>query len=202
MRSKFKITQLFLVFFLLSNLHALRPSAVAGKFYSKDKTELSSEIKKLLQDAPTQTKQNINAIIVPHAGYVFSADVAATAYKTLNKKYKRIFLIGSSHYVSFNGASIYNIGDYQTPLGTLHVDIDLASKIIQKSSYFRFNPMAHDKEHSLEVQLPFLQTLYGDDLSIIPIIIGTNKTNTIKRIAEVLQPYFNDDNLFASLPAC
>lgn len=196
MRSKFKIVQLFLLLFLFENLHALRPPAVAGSFYTNNKTELQKEVKMLLQDAKTFPKQNINALVVPHAGYLFSANVAATAYKTLNKKYKNIFLIGSSHYVSFDGASVYNIGDYETPLGNAEVNKPLASKLIQDYEHFTFHEDAHKKEHTLEVQLPFLQTIYGDDMKIIPIIIATSNLKTIESIAKSLSPYFNDENLF------
>jgi len=196
MRSKFKIVQLFLLLFLLENLYALRPTAVAGSFYTDNKSKLQTEVKTHLKNSKTFPTQNINALIVPHAGYVFSANVASTAYKTLNKKYKNIFLIGSSHYVSFNGASIYNIGDYKTPLGNVRVNKTLASKLILDSKYFTFNPDAHKKEHSLEVQLPFLQTIYGDSLNIVPIIIATSNRDTIESIAKSLSPYFNDDNLF------
>nr|MDA3909071.1 AmmeMemoRadiSam system protein B [Sulfurimonas sp.] len=196
MCSKFKIVQLFLLIFLLQNLHALRPTVVAGSFYTDNKQELQTQVKTLLLDAKTFSKKNINAIIVPHAGYVFSANVASTAYKTLNKKYKNIFLIGSSHYVSFDGASIYNTGDYETPLGNVKVNKTIASRLIQNSKYFTFREDAHKKEHSLEVQLPFLQTIYGDELNIIPIIIATSNIDTIKSIAKSLSPYFNDDHLF------
>jgi MEMO1 family protein len=196
MRSKFKIVQLFLLLFLFENLHALRSTAVAGSFYTDNKSKLQTQIKTHLKNAKTFEQQNISALIVPHAGYVFSANVASTAYKTLNKRYKNIFLIGSSHYVSFNGASIYNIGDYKTPLGNVRVNKALASKLIQDSKYFTFNPDAHKKEHTIEVQLPFLQTIYGDDINIIPIIIATSNIKTIKSIAKSLSPYFNDENLF------
>ncbi|EDZ62046.1 protein containing MEMO/AMMECR1 domain [Sulfurimonas gotlandica GD1] len=196
MRSKFKIVQLFLLLFLLENLHALRPTAVAGSFYTNNKPELQREVNTLLRDAKTFPKQNINALIVPHAGYVFSANVASTAYKTLNKKYKNIFLIGSSHYTSFDGASVYNIGDYKTPLGNVQVNRSIASKLIKDSKYFVFRAEAHEKEHTLEVQLPFLQTIYGDDLKIVPIIIATSNLQTIISISKTLSPYFNDDNLF------
>ncbi len=196
MCSKFKITQLFLLLFLFVNLHALRHSAVAGSFYTDNKTELKKQVRTHLKNAKTFEKKDINALIVPHAGYIFSANVASTAYKTLNKKYKNIFLIGSSHYVSFNGASVYNTGNYKTPLGNVKVNRTLASRLIKRYKHFIFNPDAHKKEHSLEVQLPFLQTIYGDDINIIPIIIATSNVKTIKVIAKSLSPYFNDENLF------
>ncbi|NOQ31902.1 MAG: AmmeMemoRadiSam system protein B [Helicobacteraceae bacterium] len=196
MCSKLKITQLFLLFLLVENIYALRATSVAGSFYTNDKTKLSTQVKNLLKNSPKQKKESINALIVPHAGYIFSADVAAIAYKSLNNKYKNIFLIGSSHYVNFNGASIYNQGNYQTPLGVVKVNTTLATKLIKSSKEFIYEPNAHKKEHSLEVQLPFLQTIYGEDLNIVPIIIATSEYKTISKIAKTLSPYFNEQNLF------
>jgi len=174
-----------------------RPYTVAGSFYTDNKNELSNQIQTLLKDAKKVKKEDIKALIVPHAGYIFSADVSAVAYKTLDKKYKNIFLIGSSHHISFDGASIYNIGDYTTPLGDVKVDTTLASSLIEQSENFVFKEEAHKKEHTLEVQLPFLQTIYKDDLNIIPIIIGTTDSEILDEISKTLKPYFDDEeNLF------
>ncbi|WP_455756217.1 AmmeMemoRadiSam system protein B [Sulfurimonas sp.] len=180
----------------MQNLHATRPCAVSGSFYSSDKNELSTQLDTLFKNSKTFSKQDINAIIVPHAGYVFSAKTATTAYKTLHKKYKNIFLIGSSHHVNINGASIYNIGDYITPLGKVKVNQEIVSELMAKSKYFTYEKNAHAKEHTLEVQLPFLQKIYGDELNIVPIIMATSELSTIQAVSKALEPYFNDDNLF------
>ena len=180
----------------MENLNANRACAVAGTFYSNDKTELSSQVKSLLQNAKIFKEEDVEAIIVPHAGYVFSARTAATAYKTLEKKYKNIFVIGSSHHVSFDGASIYNIGNYKTPLGEINTNNTIVNALM-KNSLFVYNRDAHTKEHTLEVQLPFLQTIYGDELNIVPIIIATQNMESIIEISKILKPYFHDkDNLF------
>lgn len=173
-----------------------RAAAVAGSFYSSDKTELASQVESFLQNAQSVKKESIQALIVPHAGYVFSGDIAAKAYATLGKKYKNIFLLGTSHYASFEGASIYTLGNYQTPLGEVKVNQKIVAELVKKSKLFSFHAEAHKKEHSIEVQLPFLQTLYADDLNIIPILLGTNEIQTIKEIATHLQPYFTEQNLF------
>ena len=192
---KNRFTLLFLLMITMQNLNASRPMAVAGSFYSNDKNELSQQIKTLLKDSKSFADVDVNAIIVPHAGYVFSADTASVAYKTLKKKYKNIFLIGSSHHVNIDGVSIYNIGNYKTPLGEVRVNQEIVSKL-EGSKYISFHKNAHTKEHTLEVQLPFLQTIYGDDLQIVPIIMATSNFETIKSIADSLKPYFNDENLF------
>lgn len=197
MRTKQKINLLFLLLLIPIYANALsRPMAVAGSFYPSDSNVLHKGISELFKNTKNFPKQNVKAIIVPHAGYIFSADIAATAYATLNKKYKNIFIIGSSHNINFNGASIYSIGNYSTPFGEVNTNKTIISKLLEKSKLFTFNPQAHFKEHTIEVQLPFLQTIYGDDLTIVPIIMATSDIKTIKAISEVLKPYFNNDNLF------
>ncbi len=188
------------VIFLLLSLQLLhaspRPSAVAGSFYSNNNVELSASIISALQNSKTFPKENIKALIVPHAGYIFSGDVAAEGYATLHRKYKNIFIIGSSHSMNFDGASLYSAGNYITPLGEIKVNQTIVSELINGSRYFSFNPEAHKKEHTIEVQLPFLQNIYGDTLSIVPIVIATSNLETIQEIAKKLKPYFNDENLF------
>lgn len=197
MRRKFKINLLFLLLLIPLSISALsRPTAVAGSFYPADKEKLSATVKQLLKSTKKVSNRRVNAIIVPHAGYVFSADVAAKAYSTLNKKYKNIFIIGSSHNVDINKASIYSIGKYLTPLGKVNSNNEIISSLMEHPDLFTFDPQAHFKEHTIEVQLPFLQTLYGEDLNIVPIITATSDIKTIKAVSELLKPYFNDDNLF------
>ncbi len=181
---------------MIQNLHATRPCAVSGSFYPENKEELSLEIKQVLANAKSFSKEDINAIIVPHAGYIYSAQTAAQAYKTLHKKYKNIFLIGSSHHINSNTASIYNIGSYQTPLGLIKTNKEIISALMQNTKLFSYEKDAHTKEHTLEVQLPFLQTIYQDGLQIVPIIIATQKLDTIIKISQALKPYFTDENLF------
>ena len=196
MRTKIKLSLLFLLMLTMQTLNADRACVVAGSFYSKDAEKLSIEVKQAILEAKTFKEENIQAIVVPHAGYVFSAPVAALAYKTLHKKYKNIFLIGSSHHVNFNGASIYNIGSYKTPLGKIKMSQNIISSLM-KNSLFSYQKDAHTKEHTIEVQLPFLQTIYGNELSIVPIIIGTQNTQSLIEISKLLKPYFDDEeNLF------
>lgn len=197
MCSKVKVSLLFLaIFTLMQNLHASRECAVAGSFYSNDKNELNAQLTQLLKTTKTFEPKDVKAIIVPHAGYIFSAQTAVTAYKTLNKKYKNIFLIGSSHHINIDSASIYNIGNYKTPLGEIKTNHKIVSELMKNSELFSFDKNAHAMEHTLEVQLPFLQKIYGDDLSIVPIIMATSNLQTIINISKTLKQYFNDENLF------
>jgi AmmeMemoRadiSam system protein B/AmmeMemoRadiSam system protein A len=143
--------------------------------------------------------QQVAALIVPHAGYYYSGNVAASAYMTLDpkKQYKRIFLLGPSHHEWLNGASVNTEADYYaTPLGNVRVDRETAEKLTMADSVFFYRPEAHDREHCLEVQLPFLQRRLGDVPPIVPIIISTNDFQKLKRMADALKPYFTDENLF------
>jgi AmmeMemoRadiSam system protein B/AmmeMemoRadiSam system protein A len=177
-----------------------RKPAVAGTFYSASREALMKQLEIHFKDAtPDKKLGHIAAVIVPHAGYVYSGTVAASAYSQLSPSivYDNIFIIGSSHQVAFEGASIYADGNFITPLGTAKVNTALAKKIITENpGVFQSFPSAHTNEHSLEVQVPFLQYLYRDNLKIIPIILGTQKQNTCRKIAEALRPYFNEKNLF------
>ena len=142
---------------------------------------------------------SVRAIIVPHAGYYFSGNVAASAYMSIpnDKPFKRIFLLGPSHHEWLDGASVNTEADYYaTPLGNVKVDVETAQNLTESNSVFSYYPKAHDREHCLEVQLPFLQRRLGNVPPIVPIIISTNDFGKLKQIAEVLKPYFNEENLF------
>jgi MEMO1 family protein len=176
-----------------------RQPAVAGSFYPGTKEDLTAALKHLFTiAAPRQHLQNIIALISPHAGYVYSGEVAASAFTQIDpaKEYENIFVIGSSHHVSFDGASIYSQGNFITPLGTVTVNTSLAEQLIRNSSVFSNRTDAHASEHSVEVQLPFLQYRLKKDFKIVPIVLGTQSPKTCKRIAEALRPYFTTRNLF------
>jgi hypothetical protein len=177
----------------------VREPVVAGTFYPSNKTELQNQLAEFFKTAESKIPDdNIRAIIVPHAGYVFSGGVAASAFAQINpeKEYSRIFVIGTSHHIMMNGASIYNRGNYRTPLGEVEVDIELANQLLENSKLFKFNSAAHDREHSLEVQLPFLQYHLKKPFKIVPIIISTQTATTCHKIADALKHYFTNDNLF------
>ena len=182
-----------------SDLSTVRPPAVAGSFYPSDSVQLTNQLGDFFNIARKPKRfSNVAAIIVPHAGYVFSGQVAASGYAQLDpdKEYSRIFILGPSHYVFLNGASIYNQGYYSTPLGTVEVDTVLANQLIKKNRVFEFDPAAHVKEHCIEVQLPFLQYRMKHPFKIVPVVIGTHSEATCKKIADTLKPYFTSDNLF------
>jgi AmmeMemoRadiSam system protein B/AmmeMemoRadiSam system protein A len=181
-----------------------RQPVAAGRFYSAHAEKLEEEISNMIKEARASVHSGspktdrLQALIAPHAGYVFSGVVSASAFMLLkgSKPRKRVFLIGSSHHTDFNGASIYNVGDYLTPFGKVNVDTELSTELIQQSSIFEFVQAAHAHEHGLEVMLPFIQYFWKNEFSIIPIIIATHRTDVCKKIAHELLPWFNLDNLF------
>ncbi len=177
----------------------LREPVVAGSFYPADAGTLRSELEKYFSGFESvETDPDIAALIAPHAGYVFSAPVAAAAYARLDPEheYKRIFVIGTSHHVLLDGASVYCRGDYRTPLGTVPVDRELANRLISENRLFTFQEGAHRQEHSIEVQLPFLQYRLKKPFLLVPVVIGTQSAATCRKLAEILKPYFTPENLF------
>ena len=175
-----------------------RNPAVAGQFYSADPARLKADLSVLFANAVPRQTDNVMAILSPHAGYVFSGEVAASAFNQVDpeKEYENIFILASSHRMAFEGASIYDRGNYITPLGKVNVNLELAKELVEKHPVFSDRADAHIHEHSLEVQLPFLQYHLQKDFTIIPIILGTQSKATCKQIGEALKPYFNEKNLF------
>jgi len=176
-----------------------RQPVFAGQFYPGSTNELKSELAQYFSQAKApQNPENLRALIAPHAGYVFSGQVAASAYNQISPEatYDNIFILAPSHRVQFDGASIYNTGNYETPLGEVKVNQSLANLLIEEYSFFSYQKQAHQQEHSLEVQLPFLQHHMNNNFQIVPIITGTHDPEMCKKLAEALTPYFTKDNLF------
>ncbi len=178
---------------------SVRLPAVAGSFYPADAAQLKKQLNDFFSAAADSgIYENLAAVIVPHAGYVFSGEVAASAYARIDpdKKYDHVFIIGPSHHVYLDGASLCNIPAYSTPLGKVDVDTALVSELIRQYRFFSYDPEAHSEEHSIEVQLPFLQYRLNHHFRIVPIVIGTQSPSVCQKIAEALKPYFNGKNLF------
>ncbi|MGA9405939.1 MAG: AmmeMemoRadiSam system protein B [Bacteroidota bacterium] len=184
---------------LSQNTQSDRQPAVAGQFYPSQRNELEAELKKLFSKAvPPKNIKNVIAIISPHAGYVYSGEVAASAFNQINpkKEYENIFVLGPSHHVALEGASAYASGNYVTPLGTVKVNTQLGEQLAKENSVFTNEIEPHVYEHSIEVQLPFLQYCMKKEFQIVPIVVGAPYPETCKQMASVLQPYLNTKNLF------
>ena len=170
---------------------------MAGSFYPSSAKEINDMLDPWMRPGGDKAPQ---ALIVPHAGYVFSGEVAASAFSRIPRghSYKRIFLIGPSHQVGFAGASVDTLyASAQTPLGQVPIDISAGVELIKKGEgVFTFRRDAHDGEHCLEVQLPFLQKVFEEVPPIVPIVIGTQRLSLLRQMAAILEPYFTEENLF------
>ncbi len=167
-----------------------RKDAVAGQFYPADKNEITqmfthyNEIidKALKEKAILKLKPR--AIIVPHAGYVYSAFTANIAFRLLrNSHAKRVIVIGPSHRVYVDGVSVSKFDSYETPLGNLNIDIALADRLIEKFG-LHFQRDAHS-EHSTEVQMPFVKNYLGD-VSVLELVYGNEKPEHLAQVISYL----------------
>lgn len=163
----------------------IRQSAVAGTFYPADKEQLEIDLKHYLSEALDGQKVP-KAIIVPHAGYIYSGAIAATAYvrlKQASQSIKRVILIGPSHRVGFTGLALSSASEFSTPLGNIVVDVD-AVKQLAELPFVDYIDQAHEFEHSLEVHLPFLQTVL-QQFSLIPVVAGEASAEQVCQVLEM-----------------
>jgi AmmeMemoRadiSam system protein B len=167
-------------------MHTIRQPAVAGMFYPANATELHSMLNGYLKQAESPATQP-KAMIVPHAGYIYSGPVAGTAYARLipfKDTIQKVILLGPSHRVPFIGMAVSSADDFATPLGTIPLDRAAIDKIKVVPSV-QVLDQAHEFEHSLEVHLPFLQEVL-EDFSLVPIVVGEAKPEDVAQVLEIL----------------
>lgn len=163
----------------------VRQAAVAGSWYPGTRGALEREVDGLLASASVPASHDVLAVISPHAGMMYSGGVAAHAYKMVSgQDIDTIALVGPSHYVGFDGVAIYERGGFETPLGVAEIDEQVASALIAASPVIRPHPAAHAREHSLEMQLPFIQRALA--ARIVPMVIGYQVRETIGELAHAL----------------
>ncbi len=183
----------FLVLFFIFAVNPLyaaeeiKQPNVAGAFYPSDPRALTKMIDDFFAKASSQKIEGeVLAIISPHAGYEFSGGVAAYGFKAIKDlKFSTVIVIAPSHYADFKGSSIWLSGAFKTPLGEIPVDSQLGAKIVIENENIRFLPLAFQKEHSLEVQLPFLQSIFKE-IKIVPIIMGALDLEDCRILADAL----------------
>ncbi|MEW6417475.1 MAG: AmmeMemoRadiSam system protein B [Nitrospirota bacterium] len=170
--------------------------SVAGTFYPSDEKELKEMVERFLSRAEkVSVNGKLLALISPHAGYIFSGQVAAYGYKNIEgRDIKKVIIIGPSHHTAFRGASVYTKGNFRTPLGTVRINERLAEDILNEAADVRFNPEAYEEEHSIEVQLPFLQTVLKD-FTIVPIIVGSPTRQTFEHLTLRLSEILDENTL-------
>ena len=161
-----------------------REPAVAGQFYSYDKDVLKNELKKFFDSADACKTGDAISIVCPHAGYMYSGAVAAYSYNAVKKQdVKTAIILGPNHGGMGAPVSIYPAGEWETPLGKVEINSKLAEEI--SDNKFVLDESAHIYEHSIEVQLPFLQYLFKD-IKIVPICIMDQKLAIMKELGEKL----------------
>lgn len=170
-----------------TDMKSVRAPAVAGRFYPADPGELRDLVSSLLIQASPAIGPAPKALIAPHAGYIYSGPIAAMAYAQLapaRELVKRVVLIGPSHYVALNGLAATSAEAFMTPLGAVSVDV-AALRRIESLPRVRVRDEAHAQEHSLEVQLPFLQTVL-DHFTLVPLAVGNATPEEICQVLDVL----------------
>lgn len=174
----------------------IREPAVAGQFYPEDKQELKQAINDFLKKIKTQEKTP-QILIVPHAGYVFSGQITAYAFKQVqNKKFNKVILLGNSHQEQFSGLSLDNSDVWKTPLGQVKLDKETIKNLTQASKLIHTNSEIHLDEHSLEVEVPFLQQTLEKDFKLIPGLFGSdNNLDNLKDIAQTLAKIIDEQTL-------
>lgn len=161
----------------------IRQPAVAGMFYPADKQSLIDDIHQYLNQASSELVAHPKAIVVPHAGYMYSGPIAASAYNQLiplKDKINRVILLGPSHRVAFRGLAVPQSDFFNTPLGNIPIDHE-AIKRLSDLPQVIVSDQAHQEEHSLEVQLPFLQEVL-DDFTLIPLVVGDAERHEVAEV--------------------
>ncbi len=164
-----------------------RPAAVAGSFYPGETAVLRRAVEGYLTAAPASELPAPKALIVPHAGYVYSGPVAAVAYAALARgrdRIRRVVLLGPSHRVAFDGLAVPDAEAFETPLGRVPIDAEGVARALALPQVQRLGA-AHAREHSLEVQLPFLQLVLSD-FSLVPIVVGDASPDEVEEVISAL----------------
>ena len=172
-------------------MSTIREPAVAGMFYPGDAEELHAMVQGMLQHVPPVDEPPPKAIIAPHAGYIYSGPVAASAYARLRRvreSIERVVLLGPSHRVGFPGLATSSADTFRTPLGDIAVDTEVVARLARLPQV-RTLDQAHQLEHSLEVHLPFLQESL-EHFKLVPLVVGDT---TADEVAEVLEQVWGGD---------
>lgn len=158
---------------VLASGETVKQPSVAGSFYAGDPKILAETVDHFLSRVESvETPGKLIALIVPHAGYQFSGQTAAYSYDKLKgRAIDTVILIGPSHYSTFSGVSVYANGRMRTPLGDVTINSRMARSLLSEKAQVVFDAAPYGKEHSLEVQLPFLQRVLGD-FKVVPVLIG------------------------------
>ncbi len=181
------------------SLGKVRSVQFAGQFYSADSTRLQHDLKYFFDsvqaDSYFKKFSNLRVLLVPHAAYSYSGQVAAYGYSQVNpQRIKRVILLGVAHADFADRACLSTAEAWQSPLGQVKLDVQMLNRLAA-SADFEFDDEVHQHEHSLEAQLPFLQTVLTDEVKIVPILLGQIADNKLQSIAQILQKYLDAETL-------
>ncbi len=170
-----------------------RAPQFAGQFYPADSTKLSKAIAAFLNDAKPAKSDHPLAIIVPHAGYIFSGQIAADGYNQVKgNRYDLVVILGTNHTTAgFTGISVYPKGSFDTPIGSAAVDDSAAAELMKSDRDVTANPAVHEREHSIEVQIPFVKYLFPH-AKIIPVVVGEPDADMCVRFGRALAGILKD----------
>lgn len=164
----------------------IRKPAVAGQFYEADPARLKKEVNSYLKDT-APVKGAIYGLVAPHAGYVFSGATAGKAFSHLKGlDFDTAVIVSTGHRMGLRGAALLAEGEFETPLGNVGIDSELASELLRSSKIFEDLPEAHREEHAIEVELPFLQALKGDKFKIVPIAVNTSDLKVLTEAGRLI----------------
>jgi len=180
-------------------MNEYRKPAVAGLFYPANAKQLSEAVRSLLSvNKPDFKSSKVFGIISPHAGYIYSGKTASFGFNLLeNLNIENVIIISPSHREYFPGSCIYSGEGYETPLGNIDIDKELANKIIQNSKTIFEDVRGHGKEHAIEVQLPFLQCVL-DKFKIVPIVIGDQSKIYVDELATQVAKAMDDKTIIVA----
>ncbi len=176
----------------------IRQPTVSGLFYSANTSELKRSVETYLHNVSLPKNivdENIKAVIVPHAGFVYSGQTAAYVYKAIkSKKYDAVVIVGPSHRKYFRGISLFPGDAYRTPLGEVAINKELRNELADGDEQIIISDDGHVEEHSIEVQLPFLQLIYGD-FQFVPVIMGDQSRVFVEKLARKLEKVLYHKNV-------
>ena len=171
----------------------IKPPSVAGKFYTDNKDELLSLLETFAKNHLRDYDCSSRAVIVPHAGYYYSGQLANNGIQYLGRTAKNVFIIAPTHNLPFEGLALSNFDKWSTPIGVIEVNQDINQDLIESFDYCNYLDEAFQSEHSAEVQVPFIQKMFPN-ASIVPILVGNIKFEKITKILNY--SWANPDNVF------
>lgn len=177
-------------------MNNVRKPMVAGLFYPSNTRKLKDELNLLLDIAkPGREYENVFGLVAPHAGYKYSGKTAAYAYNAARTgNYKKVIVISPSHRQYFAGVSVFAGNAYRTPLGDAVINKELTQKLIDVNGVIFEGTHGHGEEHALEVQIPFIQSSFGD-VEIVPLVMGDQKESVVYRLAEAIAEAADEETL-------